>query len=479
MGRPFEGADHRKTITERNEERIMKDVVVIGGGGGGVPAAIRAAQLGAKVAIIEAGNFGGLCMNRACIPFGHMMLASDILGAVSFGKNLGLSFEGVSKDYSVLRKRQDQLMDFMRLGVTSTLKKKKIELIEGKGKIVGKGKVEVNAQIIECGKIILATGASWVKPDFPGGDLEEVITSDDLLQNDQLPKKVLLFGRSPWLLEIAQFLHRFDREVHLATPEKAILPNESKAIRTRLSKALKNDGIEIKREAEIVSAIREKSGLRVELKFKKGNDTLLVDRIIHIERAASLKELGLGSVGLDENAAYLEVNDRLETGVEGIYAIGDLTGPQSRHYSHLSSEGGIIAAENAMGLDSAMNPLTFTRVLFTQPQVAGVGLTEKEAKKAGHDVLVGAAPYGMNPFGMLLSENEGMVEVVGEKKYGELLGVHFIGSNVAEMAGQAVLAIQMEATLEDLARASFPHPTLSESLPEAARNALGRHIYLP
>ena len=138
-----------------------------------------------------------------------------------------------------------------------------------------------------------------------------------------------------------------------------------------------------------------------------------------------------------------------------------------------------MAAENAMGLNSAMNPLTFTRVLFTQPQVACVGMTEKEAKKAGHDVMVGAAPYGMNPFGMLLSENEGMVEVVAEKKYGELLGIHFIGSNVAEMAGQAVLAIQMEGTLDDLARAFFPHPTLSESLPEAARNALGRHIYLP
>ncbi len=457
----------------------MKDVVVIGGGAGGVPAAIRAAQLGAHVAIVEAGNFGGLCMNRGCVPLGHMMVASDILGAVAFGKKVGLSFKGVSKDYSVLKKRQDELIGFMRQGVTSTIKKNNIELIDGKGKVAGKGKVEVNGKTISCKKIILATGARWVKPDFPEGDLEEVINSDELLAVDELPKRVLLFGRNPWLLEIAQFLHRFGTKVVLATPDKAILPEESKAIRTRLNKALKKEDIEIKREAKITGASKAKGGLRVDLDSKEGSETVVVDRILYIERAAFLKGLGLSSIGLDENKEYVEVNDKMETRAEGVYAIGDLTGPQSKHYSHFSSEGGIVAAENAMGLVSSVNPMTFTRVLFTQPQVASVGLTPKEAKKAGHDVVVGAAPYGMNPYGMLLAENEGIVEVVGEKKYGEVLGVHFIGSNASEMAGQAILAIQLEATLEDLARASFPHPTLSESLAEAARDALGRHIYLP
>jgi len=457
----------------------MKDVIVIGGGAGGVPAAIRAAQLGADVAIVEAKEFGGLCMNRGCVPFQHMMLASDVLGAVSFGKKLGLGFDGITRDYAELKKRQDELINFMRMGVGSTLKKNKIELIEGKGELAGKGKVAINGQTVACKNVILATGASWVKPDFPGGDVEEVINSDDLLAADELPESTLLFGRSPWLLEIAQFLHRFGTKVVLATPDKSILSNESKAIRTRLNKVLKTEGIEIKREAEITSIVKENGGLRVLLNSKKGSDTIEVNRIIHIERAPSLKGLGLASVGIDENADFLEVDRRMQTGANGIYAIGDLTGPQERHYSHFSSEGAIIAAENAMGLNRSMNPLTFTRVLFTQPQVAGVGMTEKEAKKAGYDVIVGSAPYGMNPLGMLLSENEGIVEVVAEKKYGEVLGTHFIGSHVGEIAAQAILAIQMEATLEDLARASFPHPTLSESLPEAARNALGRHIYLP
>ena len=459
--------------------KAMKDVVVIGGGAGGVPAAIRAAQLGADVAIVEAKAFGGLCMNRGCVPFGHMMLASNVFGAISFGKKLGLRLDGVTPDYGELKKRQDELIGFMRMGVSSTLKKNGIELIEGKGELSGKGKISVNGETISCKNIILATGASWVKPDFPGGDMEEVMNSDDFLAADELPERALLFGRSPWLLEIAQFLHRFGKKAVLATPDKSILSNESKAIRTRLNKALKTEGIDIKREAEITHIKKKKSGLSVELNFKKGSETLEVDRLIYMERTPSLKGLGLASVGLDENADFLQVNQRMQTGAEGIYAIGDITGSQDRHYSHLSSEGAIIAAENAMGLKSKMNPLTFTRILFTQPQVAGVGMTEKEAKKAGHDVVVGSAPYGMNPLGMLLSENEGIVEVVADKKYGEVLGAHFVGSNVSEMAGQAIVCIQMEGTLEDLARASFPHPTLSESLPEAARNALGRHIYLP
>jgi len=296
----------------------MKDVVVIGGGAGGVPAAIRAAQLGADVAIVEAKDFGGLCMNRGCVPFGHMMLASNVFGAVSFGKKLGLNFGDVDRNYAELKKRQDELIGFMRMGISSTLKKNKIQLIEGRGELAGKGKVAINGETISCGNVILATGASWVKPDFPGSDMEKVINSDDLLSADELPDSALLFGRSPWLLEIAQFLHRFGKKVVLATPDKSILENESKAIRTRLNKALKTEGIEIIREAEITQVVEKNGCLSVALNFKKGSETLEVNRIIHIERAPSLKGLGLSSVGLDENSDFLEVDRGMRTTAEGI-----------------------------------------------------------------------------------------------------------------------------------------------------------------
>jgi dihydrolipoamide dehydrogenase len=455
------------------------DVVVLGGGAGGTPAAIRAAQLGGHVAIVECENFGGQCMNKGCIPFSHMMVASNILRSLTLGKEMGLTFNVISKDYITLIKRQDELIIFMREGVKGTLRKNGVEIFEGRGRIVEKGKLAVNRKIISYKNIILATGAQWMQPEFPGSDLEEVVNSDYLLNTKKIPKKALLFGRSPWLIEIAQFLNRFGSQTILATKDETILSGESKTITSRLRKVLKDEGIGIKTKAEIVSVSKKKDELYIDLSSKDGSETIAADRIITLERGASLKDLGLKKINIEEDSQYLKVNSKMKTGIEGVYAIGDLTGPQSQHYSHLASEEGIIAAENAMGKDAAINPRTFTRILFTQPEVACVGLTPKDAKNGGYDVVVGAAPLSMNPYGMILSENEGIVEVVAEKNYREVLGVHFIGTAASEMAGQAVLAIQMEATLDELAKTFFPHPTLSESLAEAARDALEKPIYLP
>jgi dihydrolipoamide dehydrogenase len=459
--------------------RNLYDVVVLGGGAGGVPAAIRASQLGGKVAIIESKDFGGQCMNRGCIPFGHMMVASNILGSISLGKDMGLSFTGITKDYPAIIRRQDELIAFMRQGVRSTLNKNGIEIIEGRGKLAGKDKIEINGKTLSYKNIILATGARWLKSDFPGADLEEVVNSDYLLNIDKLPRQVLLFGRSPWIVEIAQFLYNFDSQVILATEDRSILPDESKTIRSRLTKALRDQGITIYNKTKILCLKKKKDGVHCALKVKDEEETVVVDRIISLRRGASLMGLGLETVGLDEKSDFIKVNDRMETDVDGIYAIGDIAAPESKHYSHLSSAGGIVAAENAMGMDSLFEHRAITRVLFTQPQVACVGLTSREAKKEGYEAMTGAAPLSMNPFGMIISQNEGIVEIVAEKKYGQLLGIHFVGQGACEMAGQAVLALQMEATLEDLTRATFPHPTLSESVAEAARDALGIPIYLP
>jgi dihydrolipoamide dehydrogenase len=459
--------------------RDSYDAIVLGGGAGGVPAAIRAAQLGGHVAIIECEKFGGQCMNKGCIPFGHMMAASKILTSLSLGKEMGLSFTGISKDYTVLKRRQEKLIEFMRQGIRSTLKKNGVEIIEGRARIAGKGRVAVNGLTVPFGNLILASGAAWLKADFPGADLEGVVTSDYLLSSEQLPQRVLLFGRSPWLIEIAQFLRRFGSEVTLATAEKRILSDESKTISARLRKVLVREGIILRTRAQIVAASKREDGLRVDINSRDGTEAVMVDKVITLERAAALKELGLSTVELDQEGQYIAVNRRMETSTAGIYAIGDLTGPPSRHYSHLAAEMGIIAAENVMGGDVALDPRTLTRILYTQPEIACVGLTPKAAKKEGYDVMVGTAPLSMNPFGMVIAEGEGVVEVVAEREYGEILGVHFIGTAGSEMAGQAVMAIRMEATLDDLSKIPFPHPTLSESLAEAARDAIGKPIYLP
>ena len=455
------------------------DVVVLGGGAGGVPAAIRAAQLGGRAAIIEERDLGGLCMNRGCIPFCHMSAAASILGNIGLGKEMGLDVKGVSQDYATLLKRQTELISFMREGVKGLLGKNKVTIVQKKGKLAGKGKVEVNGDTLSCKNVILATGSAWIKPDFPGADLAGVITSDDLLEAKKLPKRFLLCGTSPWHVEIGQFLKRFGAEVALATDAKGLIVNENKTIRTRLTKTIKDQGITVFTSAGITELTKKKDGLHASLNVKDKVETVVVDRVVVLKRGAFLEGLGLETVGLDAGKEYLTVNERMETSVKGIYAIGDLSAPEEEHYSHGASSGGIIAAENAMGQYRSFNPKAIPRVLFTQPQVACVGLTSKEAKVAGHDVVVGSAPLSMNPLGMILAQAEGLVEIVSEKKYGEILGVHIIGEGASEMIGQAVLAIQLEATLEELAQMAFPHPTLSEFLTEAARSALGRPIYIP
>lgn len=455
------------------------DVVVVGGGAGGVAAAVRAAQLGARVAVAEDKFLGGLCMNRGCVPFVHMMSASRILEGLGLGKEMGIECPGLSRDFTALLKRQGELVAFMRQGVQGLFKKNRITLVKGRGRLGGTGRVEVNGETFSAERIILATGAEWVRPDLPGADLAEVVNSDYLLTAQRLPKRCILVGHGPMSIEIAQFLQSYGTKTWLVTPERDLLPSESKVVRSRLSKALQKQGITLLFQAEIRRLKPEKDGLQVTLQVKDREERLSADILIALRRQACLTGLGLESVGLDEKGEYLPVNEHMETGVEGLFAIGDLTAPEERHYSHLASSGGIVAAENAMGLPSILNSNTASRVLFTQPQVACVGLTLKAAKEAGYDAVSGTAPLSMNPLGMILAQNEGMVEVVAEKRYGEILGVHIIGDGAAEMAGMGVLAIQMEATLEELARAVFPHPTLSEFLAEAARDALGRPIYLP
>jgi dihydrolipoamide dehydrogenase len=354
-----------------------------------------------------------------------------------------------------------------------------VEIIKGTGKITGKGKVEVNGNNYATKNIIIASGARWIRAGFLGADLDGVINSDGLLVSKALPQRVLLFDRSPHILEIAQFLHRFGSRVFVATPEKSILQDESKVIRSRLSKALKSQGIDIRVGAELEMVERVEEGLLCTLDAKGKKETTVVDRVITMRRKAALSDLGLESVGLDHTGPHISVNNRMETAVAGIYAVGDVACPEKSHYSHLASSGGIIAAENAMGKDAEVNRRTICRVLYTQPQVACVGLTEKEAKKQGYDVITGSAPLSMNTFGMIIAQEEGIVQIVAEKRYGQVIGVHFIGGSAAEMAAQAVIAIQLESVLEDFVKAPFPHPTLSESVSEAARDCLGRPIYLP
>jgi len=455
------------------------DVLVLGGGAGGVAAAVRAAQLGGHVAVVEPRYLGGFCVNRGCIPFGYTLAATRILGDLLFGKDLGIHYSGRALDSATHARKRAELISFLRQGIATLLKKHNIELIPGRGRLGEPGKVDVRGEVFSGSKIILATGAGRFKPETAGIDAKNVSSSDILLTIQEQPGSCLLLGDNPKIIEIAQILQRLGSHVWVATEEKALLHDESKAIRTRITKALRKNGINVLTRSRVLSSDRSSKGLQCILKVKDREERITVDRVIRLQRDAGLAELGLEAAGLKGDKDVVEVNERMETGVDGIYAIGDLTTPEDRRYSHLASAGGIVAAENAMGLETCIDHRTVSRVAFTQPQVACVGLTEPEARKRGYDVITGTAPLTLNPFGMLTAQSEGIVEVVADKQKGEIVGIHILGETAGEMAAQAVLTIQLEATLEDLNKTTFPHPTLSESLAEAARDCLGRPIYLP
>jgi len=448
------------------------DIIVLGGGPGGVAAAIRGVQQGASVAIIEKDKWGGLCLNRACIPTKLVCFAGDQLLGRAVEAGLGLASAGAGLDFNRLRGQKDELVSYLSLGTQGLLGSHGARLIAGQGKLVGKGQVAVGDKVYSAKKVILASGATWVKPQFKGGDLPGVVCPDELLSEKELPGRTLVLGGRAWGLEVAQFLASAGKEAVVVEAGKNLLPDEDRQIGQRLRGIVNQPPLSIQLRTEVTGLSRDKQGLKASLSGK-GPAELVVDRVVYTERRPELKGLGLDKVGLSE----LKVDEGQRTKLDWLLAIGDLTG--GTMLSHLATAQGIVAAENALGGQSRVNLRAVPRVTYTRPQVASVGLDEFQAKEAGYDVQVGVVPLGVNAMAMILGQSDGVIKVVGERRYGELLGVQIMGPGAAEMIGQAALAIQMEATLEELARTVMPHPTLSESISDAARAALGWAIFLP
>lgn len=455
-----------------SESNLKYDVAVIGAGAGGVAAALRAAKAKGRVVVFECEQPGGLCMNRGCVPLTHFMAACGIMGDLSLGRAMGIETKTIIPSFETLLKRQNDLLTYMRQGVEGMLKRAGVEIVRGKARLEGKGLVSANGRRYETRAVIIASGGRWKTVASSDVIKDQPYSIDDLLSSPKLPKKVLLLGTSRWSIEAAQFLRRFGSSVTLATPERTLLSTESKTIASRLSKVLKKEGIDILHNAKVSLLERVRSNWHCALSTEKGITEIEAEAVFCLDRISSIEDLGLENVGLDPSAPFLEVDKSLQTKAEGIYAVGDAAGPPAMHFSHLASAQGAVAAENAMGRHKIFDPRTNPRILFTRPQIACVGLTPRQAKESGYDVVSGLSSLSMNPLGMILSQQEGAVEVVADKRYGELLGVHVIGDFATEMIGPCALALKMEATVEELAETTFPHPTLSESISEAARDCL-------
>jgi dihydrolipoamide dehydrogenase len=450
------------------------DIIVIGGGPGGVAAAVRGVQLGAKTALVESTHWGGFCLNRACVPTKLFAATVDRSKTIQAAAKMGFSKAEAVVDPAAVFKMKDDLVGYFSMGTEGLVKAKGVTPLMGKGRLAGPGRVAVADTVYQAKAVIVAVGVQWVRPSFPGAELEGVVNSSRFIEEGKIPARALILGVGPWAIELAQFLGACGSQVVVAARERGILPEFDAEIGQRLRAALKKDPVTILSACQVVSVALDQEGLSAVLSVKGKEETRRFDRVISFDRRPELSELGLDTVGLKE----LGVNEHLAAKVPGIWAVGDAVGAEP-FLSHRATAMGIIAAENALGAKRVFNPNSVPRIAYTVPQAASVGMTEDQAEEAGYEVLTGTAAIGASPMAMIQGASSGVVKVVGEKKYGELLGVHILAPFATEIIGAAALAIQMEATLEDLARAAMPHPTLSESLAEAAREALGWTIYIP
>jgi len=445
------------------------DTIVIGGGPGGYVTAIRAAQLGMKTAVVEMAKLGGRCLNEACIPAKAMLRSADVLSEVRDGEEFGVTASSPSFDITVAGKRRDKVIKTMTGGVGGLMKKNEIEVVDGHGTLTGGGGVSVEGRELEAKTIVLATGS--VPLPIPGTTFGDRVidTSGAWLMNEQ-PKSLAVAGAGASGTEIASAFGRFGTDVILLEMLDQVLPIEDAEIAKVVQRELKKQNVNVVTGTAVEDV--KPSGKGVE--FSYGGEKATVDYLcIAAGRAPDTEGLGLEAAGVKTGErGLIEVDERMRTSADGIYAIGDLVhGPA---LAHKASDEGIIAVEDAAG--NKIHPLSYEDIpgaTFCHPQVASFGLTEAQATERGHDVVIGRFPMGGVGAPTVYGDRIGMVKVVGDAKYGELLGAHIVGARATDLIVEMVLAKQLEAGFEEVARTVHPHPTFSEAVMEANRAAGG------
>lgn len=494
----------RKLLASQPEEQSKMsptgefdaDVVVIGSGPGGYVSAIRAAQLGARTVCIEkeATEWGGTCLNWGCIPTKALIASTERLHHVKTADAMGVVISGeIGFDFGKMMERKGKIVTTLRGGVQTLLKSNHVRSIVGKAKLVDAHTVEIasadgKTERVTTKSVILATGSVPIIPPIPGlerapGDRRGessngIWTSDEAISAKSCPASMLIIGTGAVGLEFAYVFRSLGAQVTLVDIAPEILPAADREIAKELRKSLTKQGMNIVTGAKVAKVEQNGNLKAVTLETEKG--TVVVEAevvLVGAGRKAFYEGLGLEGVGVVTSRKGIEVNDYLQTSVPNIYAIGDVTGKQL--LAHLASHMGIVAAENAMGHTVKMDYRAVPGPIYTSPEVAMVGLTEEQAREQGYDVVTGRFPFRPLGRAMALNEQEGLVKVVAERKYGELLGVHIIGPYATELIHEGVIAIKLEATIEELMTSIHAHPTLSEAIGEAALDTKGEAIHKP
>ncbi len=454
------------------------DIIVLGSGPGGYVTAIRASQLGFKTAIIEKENLGGVCLNWGCIPTKALLKSAQVFEYLKHAGDYGLSVKDFDKDFDAVVKRSRGVAEDMSKGVQFLMKKNKIDVIEGFGKLKAGKKVDVDGTIYSADNIIIATGArSRELPNLPQ-DGKKVIGYREAMTLPTQPKKMIVVGSGAIGVEFAYFYNSMGTDVTIVEYLPNVVPVEDEDVSKQLERSFKKNGIKIMTSAEVTSVDTSGKGVKAHVKTKKGEEILEADIILSaVGIKTNIENIGLEDVGIAVDRDKILVNDFYQTNIPGYYAIGDVTPGQA--LAHVASAEGILCVEKLAGQHvEALDYGNIPGCTYCTPEIASVGLTEKQAKEKGIDIKVGKFPFSASGKASAGGNKEGFVKVIFDAKYGEWLGCHMIGAGVTDMIAEAVLGRKLETTGHEVLKAVHPHPTMSEAVMEAVADAYGEVIHL-
>ena len=462
------------------------DVAVIGSGPGGYVAAIRAGQLGLKTAIIEKDKrLGGTCTLRGCIPTKQLLQSAHVYEQMQHAADFGVQASGIQLAFADVQKRKDKVVMKNSKGIEYLMKKNTITVFKGTGKLALPGKVEVTGedgtkQMISAKNIIIATG-SVVRP-IPGFETDgnHVVSSDHILELKDVPKSLIVMGAGAVGVEFASVYSRFGTETTIVELMPRLVPLEDEEVSKELEKALRKRGVKSQVDTKLEKLEKTENGIRVTGKTSKGDPVSIEAEmlLVAVGRMPYTEGLGLEGTKIKVDRGFIQVDEFQQTGEPGVYAIGDVV--PTPLLAHLASKEGIVAVEH-IAKQPNVRPINLRLVpncTYCDPEVASVGLTEAKAKEAGYEVNVGKFPFSASGKARIIGEEEGFVKVVSDKKYDEILGVHIIGPHATELIAEACVAMQLESTAEELGRTMHAHPTISETVMEAAEGVHGLAVHI-
>jgi len=459
------------------------DLIVIGSGPGGYVAAIRASQLGLKTAIVERESLGGICLNWGCIPTKALLKSAQVFEYIKHASDYGITVSDAKHDFNAVVKRSRGVADGMSKGIAFLMKKNKIDVIMGNGKLMSGSKVEVTdatgaKKTYDAKHIVLATGARSRELPNIKIDNKKILGYRDAMAMPSQPKSMIVMGSGAIGCEFAYFYNAMGTKVTIVEFMPNILPIEDEDVSKEVAKSFKKSGIDIMTDAAVESVDTSGNGCKVKIKTKTGMIDLDADVVLSaVGVQTNLENLGLESIGIKTDKGKVLVDDFYATNIKGVYAIGDIV--QGPALAHVASAEGIICVEKIAGHHP--EPLNYGNIpgcTYCLPEVASVGLTEKAAKDAGYEIKVGKFPFSASGKASAAGAKEGFVKVIFDAKYGEFLGAHMVGVNVTEMIAEVVVARKLETTGMEIIKSVHPHPTMSEAIMEAAAQAYGECIHL-